>query len=347
MASTCASLRVSTLVNRRFASVSGKTPNVKVASKSASKSRQLVAVTVAQSPEPESTPRSEDETQLSRRKTLTAAATALSLPFWQNPINAEEILHFEMELVAPEVEVESTISTVFVAGATGASGQRIVSELKKKEGVTVIAGVRNVQKAEKLALNTITRQIDVTSVPEVTAKALEGADAVVCATGFVPGNPFQMGKAAHAVDNVGTKNLIEAAKLAGVKRFVLISSILTNGRAIGQEKSAGFVITNAFGGVLDEKLEAEQHLRASGLDYTIIRPGGLKGEAAAEPVMFSKEDTLYSGEISRDLVAAVTADAVFSPATSNQVLEIVEKGSCVPGTCPDLPGSPDRSTWFI
>ncbi|KAK3238106.1 hypothetical protein CYMTET_51856 [Cymbomonas tetramitiformis] len=288
-----------------------------------------------------------DESQLSRRKTLTATFTALSLPLWLNPANAEEILQLETEVVAPEVEVESTISTVFVAGATGASGQRVVSELKKKEGITVIAGVRNIQKAEKLALNTVTRQIDVTSAPEVTAKALEGADAVVCATGFVPGNPFQMGKAAHAVDNVGTKNLIEAAKLAGVKKFVLISSILTNGRAIGQEKSAGFVITNAFGGVLDEKLEAEQYLRASGLDYTIIRPGGLKGEAPAEPVMFSKEDTLYSGEISRDLVAAVTADAVFSPATSNQVLEIVEKGSCVPGTCPDLPGSADRSAWFM
>jgi hypothetical protein len=52
-----------------------------------------------------------------------------------------------------------------------------------------------------------------------------------------------------------------------------------NKRAILQEKSPGFVITNAFGGVLDEKLVAEQHLRASGMDYTIVRPGGLKGKS--------------------------------------------------------------------
>lgn len=37
-----------------------------------------------------------------------------------------------------------------------------------------------------------------------------------------------------------------------------------------QENSAGFKITNAFGGVLDEKLVAENYLRASGLDYTIV-----------------------------------------------------------------------------
>ena len=56
---------------------------------------------------------------------------------------------------------------------------------------------------------------------------------VVCCIGFVPGNPFQMGKAAHEVDNLGTQALVDAAVAAGVKRFVLVSSILTNGRAIG------------------------------------------------------------------------------------------------------------------
>jgi hypothetical protein len=67
------------------------------------------------------------------------------------------------------------------------------------------------------------------------------------------------------VDNIGTCKLIDSAKKAGVKKVVMVSSILTNGRAWGQEKSPGFVITNTFGGVLDEKLVAENYLRASGL----------------------------------------------------------------------------------
>lgn len=85
-----------------------------------------------------------------------------------------------------------------------------------------------------------------------------------------------MGKAAKAVDNVGTIALIDAAKAAGVSKVVLVSSILTDAGAWGQRGSAGFQVTNAFGGVLDEKLVAERYLRASGLDYTIVRPGGLK-----------------------------------------------------------------------
>ena len=87
--------------------------------------------------------------------------------------------------------------------------------------------------------------------------------------------------------------------------MVLVSSILTNGRSWGQEKSPGFVITNAFGGVLDEKIEAENYLRASGLDYTIVRPGGLKAEAPTGELEVYGEDKLNSGEVSRDLVAAV------------------------------------------
>ena len=65
------------------------------------------------------------------------------------------------------------------------------------------------------------------------------------------------------VDNLGTCKLVDAAKAAGVKKVVMVSSILTNGRNWGQEKSPGFVITNAFGNVLDEKIIAENYLRKS------------------------------------------------------------------------------------
>jgi uncharacterized protein YbjT (DUF2867 family) len=131
--------------------------------------------------------------------------------------------------------------------------------------------------------------------------------------------------AAHAVDNVGTCKLIDAAKAAEVKKVVLVSSILTNGRAWGQEKSPGFVITNAFGNVLDEKIVAENYLRASGLDYTIVRPGGLKAKPPTGPLRVSGEDTLNSGEISRDLVADVCVASLTDAKARNKVLEIIEE----------------------
>ncbi len=109
-----------------------------------------------------------------------------------------------------------------------------------------------------------------------------------------------------------------------MKKVVLVSSILTNGRAWGQEKAPGFVVTNAFGGVLDEKLVAEKYLKASGLDYTIVRPGGLKAKAPTGALKISGEDTLLAGEISRDLVADVCVSSLTDKKVGNKVLEIIE-----------------------
>ena len=70
---------------------------------------------------------------------------------------------------------------------------------------------------------------------------------------------------------------------------------MTNGRNWGQEKSPGFVVTNAFGNVLDEKLVAENYLKASGMDYTIVRPGGLKAKAPTGSLNILAEDTTNAG----------------------------------------------------
>ena len=151
--------------------------------------------------------------------------------------------------------------------------------------------------------------VEKNSVAQI-AETLKGAEALVIATGFVPGNPFKMDAAAHAVDNLGTVALIDGAKAAGVGKVVLITSILTDGPAWGQVNSPGYQVTNAFGHVLEEKLVAEKYLRASGLDWTIVRPGGLKADPPQGGLFVSGENTLNSGEISRDLVADVCVAAI-------------------------------------
>eukprot|EP00441_Pelagodinium_beii_P042169 CAMPEP_0197641350 /NCGR_PEP_ID=MMETSP1338-20131121/15342_1 /TAXON_ID=43686 ORGANISM="Pelagodinium beii, Strain RCC1491" /NCGR_SAMPLE_ID=MMETSP1338 /ASSEMBLY_ACC=CAM_ASM_000754 /LENGTH=312 /DNA_ID=CAMNT_0043214321 /DNA_START=77 /DNA_END=1012 /DNA_ORIENTATION=+ len=247
--------------------------------------------------------------------------------------------------VGSPLEAEAVAKTIVVAGATGQTGRRIIERLAATADLTVIGGVRNIEKAQKeLGQSSIQlRGAMVDSVQAVDTKGvslksldvakdsvekisstLKGSDALIIATGFVPGNPFAMNAEAHAVDNVGSKNLVDAAKKAGVGKVVLVSSILTNGRGWGQENSPGFQITNAFGGVLDEKLEAEKYLRASGLDYTIVRPGGLKSTPPSGGLVVSKEDSLNSGEVSRDLVADVSIAAVFDSGASKRVVEIIE-----------------------
>ena len=101
-------------------------------------------------------------------------------------------------------------------------------------------------------------------------------------------------------------------------------SILTDGGAWGKTESPGYVVTNAFGHVLEEKLVAEKYLRNSGLDWTIVRPGGLKATAPEGGLFISGENTLEAGEISRDLVADVCVAALTDAKSKNVVVEIVE-----------------------
>lgn len=227
-------------------------------------------------------------------------------------------------------EEGGAMKNVVIAGATGQTGSRIYDRLIQQNFV-VTGGVRNVAKASK-SLKGNLQQLDVVADSQDTlASTLSGAEGLIIAVGFNPGkNLLRMSAAAHEVDNLGTIKLIDAAKQAGVKKVVLLSSILTDGRAWGQEDSPGFVATNAFGGALDEKLDAEKYLRKSGLDYTIVRPGGLKGKAPTGPLSVNPENTLNSGEISRDLVADVCVASLTDPKASNKVLEIIEDEGAPP-----------------
>jgi NAD(P)-dependent dehydrogenase (short-subunit alcohol dehydrogenase family) len=255
----------------------------------------IVAVAALRVPSQSSPPRA----RVGRRQSLGLAAGFTALSVLREPLAA-------------------AAQKVVVAGATGQTGRRVLERLAQRGGLAVVGGVRNPDKAEKdLASSSVTVRgamvqnvaaVDLSSVTlakldvvknsvDELAATLKGADALVIATGFVPGNPLSMGKEAHAVDNLGTMALVDAAKAAGVRKVVLVSSILTNGRAWGQENSPGFVVTNAFGGVLDEKIVAEKYLRASGLDYTIVRPGGLKATPPSGTLVVASEDTLNSGEV--------------------------------------------------
>ena len=252
---------------------------------------------------------------------------------------------FLLSPLSANADDDSSVKTVVVAGATGQTGRRVLERLASQPNTSVIAAVRNVDKATKSLAesSTVIRGAMIQKVPSLNAAGIElrkldvasdsvesitgvlaGADSLVIAVGFVPGNPLKMNSAAHEVDNVGTCKLIDAAKAAGVKKVVMVSSILTNGRAWGQEKSPGFVVTNAFGNVLDEKLVAEKYLKASGLDYTIVRPGGLKAKPPSGALIISGEDTLIAGEVSRDLVADVCVASLTDRKASKKVLEIIE-----------------------
>lgn len=91
------------------------------------------------------------------------------------------------------------------------------------------------------------------------------------------------------VDNFGTVNLVEACRKRNVNRFILISSILVNGAAMGQLLNPAYIFLNVFGLTLVAKLQAENHIRKSGINYTIIRPGGLRNDPPSGNIVMEQE----------------------------------------------------------
>ncbi|XP_019189210.1 PREDICTED: uncharacterized protein At2g34460, chloroplastic [Ipomoea nil] len=215
---------------------------------------------------------------------------------------------------------------IFVAGATGNTGKRIVEQLLTK-GFAVKAGVRDVDKAKtSLPGGNPHLQIvkaDVTEGATKLGDAIgEDSDAVICAAGFRPSWDLL---APWKVDNFGTVNLVDACRKQGVNRFILISSILVNGAAMGQLFNPSYIILNVFGLTLIAKLQAEQYIRRSGINYTIIRPGGLRNDPPNGNIVMEPEDTLSGGAISRDQVAEVAVEALLHPESHYKVVEIVAR----------------------
>jgi len=87
----------------------------------------------------------------------------------------------------------------------------------------------------------------------------------------------------------------------------------------------GFLVTNAYGQVLDKKIVA-----TSRLDYTIVRPGGLTAKPPKGQLKVNKENTLNSGEISRDLAADMCVAANSDQWASNKVPEIIKDNMTKP-----------------
>lgn len=212
--------------------------------------------------------------------------------------------------------------TVFVAGATGQTGQRIVSELLA-QGYVVRAGVRDEAKAKDILPKSDKLEFvkaDVTQGAELLSKAIAGSNAVIVATGFRPSIDIT---ASWKVDKIGTCNVVDACQQSGVKRLVLVSSILANGAAIGKLFNPIYILLNIFGLTLVAKLQAEKYIRQSGIDYTIIRPGGLKNDPPSGNIVLTKEDTTFAGSVSRDTVAKVAVESLGIPEASFKVVELI------------------------
>lgn len=197
---------------------------------------------------------------------------------------------------------------VLIAGANGKIGRRLVA---------LIAGghhgahamVRDPAQAEEMqALGAA--EVPVADLEGDCSNALAGCDAVVFTAGS---GPHTGPDKTEDVDRNGAINLIDQAVAAGVQRFVMVSSMRADAPEKGPDNMRHY---------FEAKKAADDHLRASGLDYTIVRPGKLTEDEGSGRVDIAKDLGRF-GEVPRADVAAVLLATLDAPNTVAQHFELL------------------------
>lgn len=195
---------------------------------------------------------------------------------------------------------------VLVAGANGTTGRLVVDTLKQSEAYIPIAMIRKEeQKAyfEKRDVKTVLADLE-----GDLSQAAQQADKVIFAAG-------SGGSKVIEVDQDGAKRMIDASKQAKIKKFVMLGSIGTDDPSQGGDLKE----------YLKAKQNADKHLRASGLDYVIVRPGALTNAEATGKIQTGGEAELdKSGNISRADVAKTLVAVLDNGMKHNQTFEILE-----------------------
>ena len=201
---------------------------------------------------------------------------------------------------------------VLVAGAHGKTARRLVRILAE-DGHEVRGLVRKEEQmpdVEADGAEPVLVDLEEEEVEGAVGEAVEGCDAIVFAAGAGPGSGAAR---KETMDYGGAVKLIEAAEKHGVRRYLMLSSM-------GAEDPEGR--EEAMRPYLSAKARADERLRESGLEYTIIRPGRLTDEEGTGRIV-AAEALGRRGEISRDDVARTFAAALEAENTFRRTFEIL------------------------
>ncbi len=201
---------------------------------------------------------------------------------------------------------------VLVVGANGQIGKHVVSLLQDSDNFDAKAMIRKQEQVSYFEeLGAETALVDLEGEIEEIAKAAEGVDAVV----FTAGSGGHTGKDKTVmIDLDGAVKTVEAAKQAGVKRFVMISSFDTRRKAI-QEANESFAPYVA------AKHYADEWLKDADLDYTIIHPGFLTNDEGNKKVTFGMD--VEAGKVPREDIARTIVASLENDSTVGKEFQVV------------------------
>ncbi len=197
----------------------------------------------------------------------------------------------------------------------GGHGQiaRLLHPLLVEAGHTPVALVRN--PAHRAGLEAAGVEVGLLDIEgedaDAFGRAFEGCDAVVFAAG---GGPDGNKERKRTVDLEGSLKSIEGARRAGIRRFVQVS-------AIDVDKPVAASAGEVWAAYVEAKRDADIALRASDLDWTILRPGRLTDEPATGLVALGTD--VARASVPRADVAAVLAAILDVPASTRHQWNLV------------------------
>lgn len=223
---------------------------------------------------------------------------------------------------------------VVVIGALGKVARLLVPLLvdggtgPAVEVVGVVRRPEQVDRVADLGADPLLLDVESAATDEIAA-SLAGADAVVWSAGAGGGNPQRT----YAVDRDAAIRSMDAAASAGVRRYVMVSWIGSTPEH-GVPESAGFFA------YADAKLAADDHLRDTTLDWTILGPGTLTDEPPTGRIALLPEAGAVppgtGTHVPRADVAQVVAATLREPATVGRFVRFSAGETPVPAALRSL-----------
>ncbi|GAA3283144.1 NAD(P)-binding oxidoreductase [Paenarthrobacter aurescens] len=206
------------------------------------------------------------------------------------------------------------MSRIAIIGGHGKVALHL-SRILSGEGHDVTSFIRNPQHvADVTETGASAEVLDVeNSTTAELAHALKGHDAVVWSAGAGGGNPDRT----YAVDRDAAIRSMDAAAQAGVKRYVMVSYI-------GAAKDHGVPADNPFFAYAEAKAAADDYLRATELDWTVLGPGTLTNEPPTGLIRTDPENPGNGTDTSRANVALVTAAVLELPGTIHRTIAFTD-----------------------